>query len=195
MYYRPNTDLKRDKAKSEAAGKDVFVGNNTQHVGFVEDPDLKPGFIQTIDGNAGGSNANWSLGMGGGVVSENTTPLAGITGINRFLQVVTEVEIEGRWKVVIGVYTWHYIFLDGGKALCTDIANLTNARYVGTWSNQGTFIEIKWPKTGEVERWKIPLARADHPGTTVSGSYSTSATKIQTKKRVGQTTFTENVDP
>jgi hypothetical protein len=176
---------------------------DVEHVGFIEDPDWKPGFMRSIDGNGGGAGANWSLGLGGGVVSQGEPPLAGATKIHKFIPVVSSIdEPEGRWEVTIGVYTWHYIFRTnpGGDntqwslVLCTDLNNTTNARFVGSWKLDGSVMRISWSKVNTDEEWTLPLIRKNQPGKSTNKNYTLTATKIETKKRVDATPFTFNVD-
>jgi hypothetical protein len=169
-------------------------GRDVEHVGFVENPDLKPGFIGTLDGNAGGANADWSLGLGGGCVSRNETPLSGPERVDRFLQVATDAEIEGRWWVEIGVWTWNYIFTDDGQAWCTDIKDTATVRFKGTWEEKGGLVSVKWIKTGSEERWNLPLFRAGQQGNSPNRGYSLNATKIETKEKVAATEFRFKLD-
>lgn len=182
MYYRPLLPV-------NGTIKDV------EHVGFVIDPDVKDGFVHTINGNAGGPNADWNLGLGGGCVSESTeTPLTGPTRVQKFLQVATDAEAGGRWAVQIGVWAWHYIFKEGGEALCTDIRDTLKVRFVGAWAGEGDGLRVTWQKTGSVEQWGGPLVRAGQHGVSHNHGYSVVATKLETKAKVMKTTFRFDLD-
>jgi hypothetical protein len=188
MYYRPFIEVNGQR-------KDV------EHVGFVIDPDFSPDLILTINGNASGLTADWTLGMGGGCVTIGTAPLKGGMKVHKFLAVAARpATIEGRWEVKLGVWTWHYIFLPGrtspgmGEVLCTDIRNTLNVRFVGTWKNQADSLWIGWAKTNSEERWKMPLSATGQTGHSPNKGYSVAATQIEGKDVVIKTRFTYHLD-
>jgi len=188
MYYRPFIEV-------NGVRKDV------EHVGFVTDPTFGPDRILTINGNASGLSADWSLGMGGGCVSIGTAPLTGPTKVHTFLAIAARpVELEGRWEVKIGVWTWHYIFRPGrtkptmGEVLCTDIRNVTRVRFIGTWWNEDNRLAISWAKTNSDEVWTVPLVRTDQKGRSPNKHYSVTATKIEGKDVIIKTPFTFDLD-